>query len=84
MVPSKPKINTSSTEQDKEATCNMAVVMVVLAELKSLRSEFGGFRSKLDSIDDHLGKMASSVAALENNVRGEAECCFQYHMDGRG
>lgn len=40
----------------------------MLSELKSLHAEFGGFGSKLDSIDDRLGKMASSIATLETNL----------------
>lgn len=63
----KAKIKTPSTEQDEEAS-NMADFTVVLSELKALHAEFGGFGSKLDSIDDRLEKLASSVAALETNM----------------
>lgn len=63
------QVDTSLTEQDEDANANsMADLTAVLSELKSLRSEFGGFGSKLDSIDERLGKMASSVATLENSV----------------
>lgn len=61
----KPKTNTPPSEGDEETISNMADLSAVLAELKSLRSEFG---SKLDSIDDRLGKMANSVTALENSM----------------
>lgn len=46
----------------------MADLSELLAKLKSLRSAFGGFGSKLNSIDDCIGKMASQVAALESTM----------------
>lgn len=61
----RPKISTSPTEQNEGDATSMADLSAVLTELKSLRSEFG---SKLDSIDDRLGKMASSITALENSM----------------
>lgn len=61
----KSKASTPPTEQDEENPSNMADLSAVLVELKSLRSVFG---SKLDSIDDRLGKVANSVTALENSM----------------
>lgn len=46
----------------------MADMAAVLTELKLLRSEFGGFSSKLSSIDDRLDKVANSVATLESKI----------------
>lgn len=46
----------------------MANLTVVLSEVKSIHAEFWGFGSKLDSIDDRLGKMASSITTLETNL----------------
>lgn len=68
--PQTPRTNTAATEQDNVtlAANNMANLTAVLSELKSLHAEFGGFGSKLDSIDDRLGKMASSIATLETNL----------------
>ncbi|CAI5677409.1 unnamed protein product [Oreochromis niloticus] len=46
----------------------MVDLSTVLAELRSLRSEFSGFGTKLDSIDNRMGEMTKSVAALEKNM----------------
>ena len=63
-----PRNKAAPTERHEGAANNMADITAVLAELKSLRADFGSFGSKLDSIDTRLGKMASSVAALETNM----------------
>lgn len=64
----KTKTDITSELHEEANASGMADLAAVLAELKSLHSEFGSFESKLDSIDARLGKVASSVAALENNM----------------
>ncbi|CAI5686474.1 unnamed protein product [Oreochromis niloticus] len=56
---------TGATPSTSDTDANMASIVEVLDELKSLRSDFG---AKLDSIDVRLTGMASAVTALEGKV----------------
>lgn len=58
----------SQTTTIKDCDIFTQKLAAVLTELKSLRSEFGGFGFKLDSIGDSLCKMANSVTALASNM----------------
>lgn len=40
----------------------------VLTELRSLHSEFSGFGIKLDNVENRMGEMTKSIAALEKNM----------------
>ncbi|KAL6473236.1 hypothetical protein MHYP_G00194240 [Metynnis hypsauchen] len=65
------KTDISAADHDNEGAASagsMADLSTVLAELRSLRSEFSGFGTKLDSIDNRMGEMTKSVAALEKNM----------------
>lgn len=65
------KTDISGTEQDKKGATSidsMCDLSTVLAELRSLHSEFGGFGNKLDSIDNRMGEMTKSIASLEKNI----------------
>lgn len=50
------------------STDSMCDLTTVLAELRSLHSEFSGFGTKLDSTDNLMGEMSKSIAALEKNM----------------
>lgn len=59
------KTTSPMTTVANEATSGMANIADVLAELKSLRSDFG---SKLDHIDNRLSDMVNSVAVIESKL----------------
>lgn len=65
------KTDIAATGQDNVGTAStdsMCDLTTVLAELRSLHSEFSGFGTKLDSIDNRMGEMSKSIAALEKNM----------------
>lgn len=65
------KTDISAADQDNVGTAStdsMCDLTTVLAELRSLHSEFSGFGTKLESIENRMGEMTKSIAALEKNM----------------